>query len=94
MLQCAIEYEVVNVTRISFNIDKHNMPFCLDRTAHHVGTHEQAARHHVRHQPTTPAKYLRAATYPNSVAYGYNLDNSPLLDRTAFIIRQRAHRNG
>lgn len=67
------------------------MPFRLDRTAHHAGTHEQAVQYHARHQP---AKRLRAATCLNSVAYGYDLDNPPRLDRTAFIIRQRAHRNG
>ena len=63
------------------------MSFRLDRTAHHAGTHEQAAQYHARHQPATPAERLRAAAYLNSVAYGYDLDNSRLLDRTAFIIR-------
>ena len=71
------------------------MPFRLDRTAHHAGTHagthDQAVQHHARHQP---AKRLRAAIYPQSVAYGYDLDNPFRLDRTAFIIRQRAYRNG
>ena len=67
------------------------MPFRLDRTAHHAGTHEQAVQYHARHQP---AKRLRAATYLNSVAYGYDLDNPPRLDRTAFDMRQHAHRNG
>ena len=70
------------------------MSFRLDRTAHHAGTHEQAAQYHARHQPATPIKRLRTATCLNSVAYDYDLDNPPRLDPTAFIIRQRAHRNG
>ena len=70
------------------------MPFRLDRTAHHAGTHEQAVQYHARHQPATPAERLRDAAYLNSVAYGYDLDNPPRPERTAFIIRQRAHRNG
>jgi hypothetical protein len=70
------------------------MSFRLDRTAHHAGTHEQAAQYHARHQPATPAERLLAAAYLNSVAYGYDLDNPPRLDRTAFATRQHAHRNG
>jgi hypothetical protein len=37
---------------------------------------------------------LRAAAYLNSVAYGYDLQNPPKLDRTAFSTRQHAQRNG
>ena len=70
------------------------MPFRLDRTAHYAGTHEENARYHAQHQPATPAERLRAAAYLNSVAYGYDLDNPPRLDRTAFSMRQHAHRNG
>ena len=69
------------------------MSFRLDRTVHHAGTHEQAAQYHARHQPATMAERLRAAAYLNSVAYGYDLDNPPRLDRTAFATRQHAHRN-
>ncbi len=70
------------------------MSFRLDRTAHHAGTHEENARYHATHQPPTPAERLQAAAYLNSVAYGYDLNNPPKLDRTAFSTRQHAHRNG
>lgn len=66
------------------------MTFRVDRTAFHAGTHEENARYHARHQPATPAERLRAAAYLNSVAYGYDLDNPPRLDRTAFAIRKHA----
>jgi hypothetical protein len=42
------------------------MSFRLDRTAHHAGTHEQAAHYHASHQPATPAERLRAAAYLNA----------------------------
>ena len=47
-----------------------------------------------RRPSTTPTKCLRDATYLNSLAYGYDLDNPPQPDRTAFVTRQCAHRNG
>jgi hypothetical protein len=70
------------------------MPFRLDRTAYHAGTHEQAAQYHATQQPATMAERLLAAAYLNSVAYGYNLDSPPRLDRTAFSTRRHAHRDG
>lgn len=69
------------------------MSFRLDRTAHHAGTHEQAAQYHASHQPATMAERLLAAAYLNSVAYGYDIDNPPRMDRTAFSTRRHAHRD-
>ena len=63
------------------------MSYRLDHTAFHMGTHEQNAQYHADNQPATPAERLRAAAYLNSVAYGYDLDNPPRLDRTAFSMR-------
>ena len=67
------------------------MPFRLDRTTHHAGTHEQAAQYHASHQPATMAERLLATAYLNSVAYGYDIDNPPRMDRTAFSTRRHAH---
>ncbi len=66
------------------------MPFCLDRTAHHAGTHAENARYHAQNQPDTMEGRLRAAVYLNSVAYGYDLNSPPRLDRTAFSSRKHA----
>ncbi|MDQ2794413.1 MAG: hypothetical protein M3Y12_10470 [Bacteroidota bacterium] len=68
------------------------MAFRLDRTAFHAGTHAQAAAYHRQQQPETMAKRLRAAHYLNSVAFNFDLDNPPRLDRTAFSCRAHAHR--
>lgn len=68
------------------------MSFRLDRTAFHAGTHAQAEAHHRQQQPATMAERLRAAHYLNSVAYNFDLNNPPRLDRTAFSCRAHAHR--
>jgi hypothetical protein len=70
------------------------MSFRLDRTAFHAGTHEENAQYHAQNQPATMVERLRAAAYLNSVAYGYDLQNPPKIDRTAFSMRQHAQRNG
>ncbi|WP_019947402.1 hypothetical protein [Hymenobacter aerophilus] len=67
------------------------MSFRLDRTAFHAGTHEENARYHARQQPATMAERLRAAAYLNSVAYGYDLNNPPRMDRTAFATRKHTN---
>lgn len=67
------------------------MPFRLDRTTFHAGTHEENARYHAQNQPATLSERLRAAAYLNSVAYGYDLNNPPRLDRTVFSMRQHAY---
>lgn len=69
------------------------MLFRLDRTAHHAGTHEQTAQYYATQQPATMAERLLAAAYLNSVAYGYDRNNSPRLDRTAFFTRRQVHRD-
>ncbi|MBD2770129.1 hypothetical protein IC235_19760 [Hymenobacter sp. BT664] len=68
------------------------MPFRLDRTAFHAGTHEEAEAYHRDHQPDTPTERLRAAMYLNSVAYNYDINNPPRLDRTMFSCRSHTHR--
>ncbi|SDY50165.1 hypothetical protein [Hymenobacter psychrophilus] len=67
------------------------MSFRLDRTAFHAGTHEENARYHAQQQPSTMEERLRAAAYLNSVAYNYDLNNPPRLDRTAFSTRKHCH---
>ncbi|RZJ87243.1 MAG: hypothetical protein EOO60_12405, partial [Hymenobacter sp.] len=57
------------------------MSFRLDRTAHNAGTHEQATHYHASQQPITLDERLSVAAYLNSVAYCYDLDNPPRLDR-------------
>lgn len=64
------------------------MTFRLDRTAFHAGTHEQTAQYHALSQPVTYAERLRAAAYLNSVAFRYDPNHPPRLDRTVFSARK------
>ena len=60
----------------------------LDRTAFRAGSFADADdhyRHDWRH--ATPAERLRAARYLISVAFRFELNNPPRLDRSAFSVR-------
>ncbi len=66
--------------------------FRLDRTAFHMGTHEETERYHAQSQPETFVERLKAAAYLNSIAFRYDINNPPRLDRTVFSARK--HKNG
>ena len=66
--------------------------FRLDRPAFHTGTHARAEAYHRQPPPETMAERLRAVLYLNSVAFNFDLNNPPCLDRTAFSCRARTHR--
>lgn len=70
------------------------MPIRLDRTAFHAGTHEETEQYHARHQPKTMAERLRVTAYLNSIAFNYDLNNPPRMDRTVFSSRRHAVSNG
>jgi hypothetical protein len=70
------------------------MEFRLDRSDFHAGTHDETERYHARHQPETMADRLRAVAYLNSVAFNYDLNNPPRLDRTVFSARGHSSLNG
>ena len=65
------------------------MNFRLDRAAFRAGTHEQLAEAERQHrQSLSLADRLRAAAYLNGVAYGYDPENPPRLDRTSSSMRK------
>ena len=70
------------------------MEYRLDRTAFHAGTHEETERYHACNQPLTMVERLRSAAYLNSVAFNYDFNNPPRLDRTAFSTRRHTELNG
>ena len=65
------------------------MSFCLDRTAFHAGTHEEAEVHHRQNQP----ERLRVAMDLNSVAFNFDINNPPRMDRTVFSCRAHAEQS-
>lgn len=66
------------------------MLFRLDRTAFHAGTHAEAEWYHAQNSPKTLVERLQVAAYLNSVAFNYDVDNPPRLDRSAFTMRRHA----
>ena len=63
----------------------------LDRTAFRAGSFAETEEYYRTHWHTaTMAERLRAAHYLNSVAYGFDLNNPPRVDRTVFSIRHRS----
>lgn len=61
----------------------------LDRTAHWAGKFEDnEARIKAEVQNMTARQRLEAAAYLNSVAYNYDINNPPKMDRTVFSMRK------
>lgn len=61
----------------------------LDRTAFEARKASERVNYGKAHQNTTRKEILRIHQYLNSIAYGYNLDNPPRMDKTFFHIKNR-----
>ena len=58
--------------------------FKLDRTAFKAQTLKEAANHATAYKKLSWQERLKVATYLNSVAYNFDLNNPPKMDRTKF----------
>ena len=63
-------------------------PYRLDRTKFKMQTAEEAAYHINYWKKKTIAERLQAAYYLISIAYNFNIDLPPRLDRSAFSARK------
>lgn len=64
----------------------------LDRTAFRAGSFAEAEAYYRTYwHAATPTERLRAAHYLISIAYGFDLQAPPRLDRTVFRIRLRTN---
>ncbi len=61
----------------------------LDRTAFVQQTKEQATNQQEYWLAKTVNERLEAAFYLNSVAYNFDINNPPRMDKTFFTIRKR-----
>lgn len=61
----------------------------LDRTAFNYQTKTEAAHNLKLWKSQTYKKRLQTANYLNSVAYNFDFNNSPKMDKTYFNIRKR-----
>lgn len=62
--------------------------FKLDRSAFHAGSHMDTEIFYAKNQPKTSVERLLAASYLNSVAFLFDLNNPPKMDRTVFSMRK------
>ena len=65
-----------------------NKPYRLDRTKFKAQSFEAADNQYEYWQKKTIEERLRAAHYLISVAYDFDINNPPKLDRTAFSARK------
>jgi hypothetical protein len=65
-------------------------PYRLDKTAFSAQTVEEAANKYGYWKSQSYTERLKAAYYLNSVAYNFDINNPPRLDRTAFKTRHRS----
>jgi hypothetical protein len=61
----------------------------LDRTAFKYQTLDEAAHNLEYWQKRSFEERLEAANYLNSIAYNFDLNNPPLMDKSYFKIRTR-----
>ncbi|MFN9803144.1 MAG: hypothetical protein ACK54Y_04905 [Bacteroidota bacterium] len=61
--------------------------FRLDRTAFKAQTLKEAAQHSDYYKKLTWQERLQIADYLNSVAYNYDLNNPPKMDKTKFSVK-------
>ena len=65
--------------------------FKLDRTAFKAHTRKEATNHAEVYKNLSWQKRLKIASYLNSVAYNFDLNNPPRIDRTRFSAKSRSH---
>jgi hypothetical protein len=61
--------------------------FKLDRTAFKGQTQKEAANHTVIYKKLSWQERLKIAEYLNSVAYNFDINNPPKMDRTKFSVK-------
>jgi hypothetical protein len=61
----------------------------LDRTAFKARNASEQVNYGEEHQKLTWQERLRIHQYLNGIAYGYDLDNPPRMDKTFFQIKKR-----
>ena len=61
--------------------------FKLDRTAFKAQTQQGASNHAAIYKKLSCQERLRIAGYLNSVAYNYDINNPPRMDRTKFSVK-------
>ena len=61
----------------------------LDKNSFKIHTAEEASSHAAYWKKQTVEERLRAAMYLNSVAFNYDINNPPRMDKTLYSERKR-----
>jgi hypothetical protein len=61
----------------------------LDRTAFEARSASEPVIYGKEHQKLTWQERIKIHRYLNSIAYGYDIDSPPRMDKTAFSVRSR-----
>ena len=61
--------------------------FKLDRTAFKAQTLEEASKHATAYKKLSWQERLKLAAYLNSIAFNFDLNNPPKMDRTKFTAK-------
>jgi hypothetical protein len=61
--------------------------FKLDRNAFKGQTRQEAANHAANYKKLSWQERLKIAGYLNSVAYNFDINNPPRMDRTKFSVK-------
>ena len=64
-------------------------PYKLDRFAFKMQTAEEAANNYNYWITKSPEERLKAAFYLNSIAYNFDINNPPRMDKSFFQVRIR-----
>lgn len=70
-------------------MDNSPRKYKLDRTAFQARNASEQVNYGKEHRKLTWQERMRIHQYLNSVAYGYDLDNPPRMDKTFFQIKKR-----
>ena len=60
----------------------------LDRTAFKMGSHQQSSDNRDFWAKQPMDERLKAAVYLNSIAYNFDINQPPKMDRTFFLMRK------
>lgn len=61
----------------------------LDRGAFHARNASEQVNYGKEYKDSTWQERLRIHRYLNSIAYGYDIENPPRMDKTVFSVRSR-----
>jgi len=75
----------LNVLSVNLNMSEYK----LDRTSFKAHTVNEAANHKQYYSSLSWQERLKITAYLNSVAFNYDINNPPKLDRTIFSVRSR-----